>query len=76
MTEEMLAVEHLRALPVIKSEAEIVADLKQRSEKAFKDLCLVMDDCARAGFALRWASVQSTIYLRHEVADLHLVKRY
>jgi hypothetical protein len=68
--------EHLRAVPVIKSEAEVVADLKQRAAKAFVELCAVMDEAARAGFRVQWQSVNVNLFLHHEVLDLHLVKRY
>jgi hypothetical protein len=66
----------LHGLPKIKPEAEIVADLKNRSNIAFAQLCLVMDDAVRAGFRVQWTGVAVNPFMRHEAVDLHLIKRY
>jgi hypothetical protein len=67
----------LVAVTSIRPEAEIVADLKERAARCLLELGQVMDDAARAGFALRWAAINFNSYtFRHEVVDLHLEKRY
>jgi hypothetical protein len=66
----------LMPLSTIGTEAKLVADLKDRANKVLAELCSVMDEATRAGFAVRWAGIQANQFLRHEVVDLHLEKRY
>lgn len=58
-----------------KSEADVAAELKAKVAEAFKVVCAAMDEAASHGFAVRWAAFAPNMIGRHEVVDLHLIKR-
>lgn len=64
------------ALAPTRPDAEHAAELKAKIAEAMRPVCALMDEAAQAGFFVRWAGVNPGIYGRHEVQDLHLVKRF
>lgn len=63
-------------VPKLISDNDRVALLKAKANRAMSELCLVMDECAAAGFMLRWQSISPNVFLKHEPIDLHLLKRF
>ena len=59
-----------------KPETEIAADLKKRINDVLNQVCPLMDEAAKAGFLVRWAGINPGQFGRHEVFDLHLLKRF
>ena len=59
-----------------KSDADRAADLKQRGQIAFAAVLALMDEAASAGFLLRWGGIAPNAFGRHELVDLHLLKKF
>lgn len=64
-------------VPMIKTEADIVADFRQRASEIMKQFCLLMDEANKAGFRIQFQGIVfNPAMMRNEVIDLHLSKRY
>jgi hypothetical protein len=59
-----------------KSDADRAGDLKAQLHAAWLPILALMDEAAKAGFLVRWAAVQPNLFGKHELIDLHLVKRF
>jgi hypothetical protein len=59
-----------------KSDFDRAADLKQRGQVAFASILALMDEAASAGFLLRWGGIAPNAFGKHELVDLHLLKKF
>lgn len=57
-------------------DTERATELKARLSEALKPVLHIMDEAAAYGFLVRWQAVGPGLFGRHEVIDLHLVKRF
>lgn len=62
-------------VPMPPSEAERAAQFKARAAKLIVELCLLMDEAQRENMAIRWVNIGLNPWGRHEVVDLHIIKR-
>lgn len=64
------------ALIPAKPDAERAAEFKARITEVLKPFLALMDEAAQAGFLVRWQGIAPGAFGRHEIVDLHLLKRF
>lgn len=59
-----------------KSDADRAAEIKQRAHVAMAPVLALIDEAAAAGFLLRWQGITPNAFGKHELVDLHLLKKF
>ena len=59
-----------------KTDADRAAEIKQRAQAAWAPILALMDEAAATGFLLRWQGITPNAFGKHELVDLHLLKKF
>ena len=59
-----------------KTDQARAAELKRRTLEVMEPFLRLKDEAAKDGFLIVWQGIAPNSYGRHEIVDLHLVKRF
>lgn len=59
-----------------KTETDRAAEYKKRANELIEPFLRLKDEAAREGFLINWGGIAPDAFSRHQIIDLHLIKRF